>query len=406
MQAQILTLIMPAMAMIFAVVFVVLWWQDRTRSHILAYASWFAAITVAISLQTWIFGAIGPMEVLAFHWISSAGLIALLWGLAKRRGGRIPLLTYILLTACSSVILWYARVYGEQEVLLMTQNTNAAMLLALGAFNEWRSVRRSVADRALMWILTGFAAYGFFRPSMTILARSQMTMEQYQTSIFFTINVTVTTLLAMLVAMALIATIYAGNMQEQQVKSEIDPLSGLRMRGAFETEARNMIDEAFRANAPVSLILADIDHFKKVNDSFGHVVGDRVIARFGKLIDQLIRSGDVSGRVGGEEFCVLVWDCTVADAAQLAERIRLSLARPDHSDDADHVPITASFGVAQWRESESYAQLFERADKALYAAKGNGRNQVASEGKAPLGDSGLVVPLVAHRSAHQARLAR
>ncbi len=392
MQAQILTLIIPAMTAIFAGVFAALWWQDRSKGYILAYGYWFAAVAVGITLQAWVIQNFGPNEVVLFHLISSSGLIALLWGVASRDGQRAPVLGYIAVTFGTAGVIWYGRAAEVQSVVLMAQNFNAGLLFAMGAYGKWQSPYRHVSDRVLVYSLVVLAAYSIFRPSLTILAQSQMTMEQYQTSVFLTINMAITAVLCLLLSLTLVAIIVADRMEDQREKAGFDPLSGLRMRGGFEDEARVIAAKAAREGLPVSLIVADIDHFKLVNDSHGHVAGDKVIARFGSLLNAMVRRDDVTGRIGGEEFCVLIWDCALDDAAHLAERIRQAAARQGRSEGDEISPYTVSFGVAEWRSADNYNAVFERADSALYRAKDAGRNQVFTESGAFQDGGGSVVP--------------
>ena len=118
--------------------------------------------------------------------------------------------------------------------------------------------------------------------------------------------------------------------------------------------------------------------FKQVNDIWGHQVGDGAIAAFGEMTANMIRGSDIAGRIGGEEFCILVWNADEAIAANLAERLRSRTTQLELSKDALDVRLSASFGVAERQSGESYRSLFARTDKALYEAKQGGRNRVVT----------------------------
>ena len=128
-----------------------------------------------------------------------------------------------------------------------------------------------------------------------------------------------------------------------------------------------------RHNTPVSVILLDVDRFKRVNDLHGHDAGDAVLEHVSRILQTQIRKEDTFARYGGEEFAVLVPHADLVQVQQLAEKLRLSLQ-------ASPLPavgtITASFGVAQYQAAETVHQLLKRADQALYAAKSAGRNCV------------------------------
>lgn len=157
-----------------------------------------------------------------------------------------------------------------------------------------------------------------------------------------------------------------------RVAATQDALTGLYNRGYGE----HLLDEAVHrrtAERPFSVVVCDIDHFKSVNDRFGHPAGDRVIENVAHILRQSIRSSDAAIRWGGEEFVILLDDCPMEVALMLAERIRARVQ--DHVDE-EVGKITASLGLAMHAHGESASQVFERADAALYEAKRGGRNRV------------------------------
>jgi diguanylate cyclase (GGDEF)-like protein len=148
--------------------------------------------------------------------------------------------------------------------------------------------------------------------------------------------------------------------------SRTDPLTGLANRRELEDQLEREFARARRSPAPVSLLMIDLDRFKLYNDTHGHPAGDRMLCEVAALWQQRLRSSDVLARYGGEEFVVLLADCALDDALELAERLR------------ELVPYrqTCSFGAATWDGRESGDDLIERADKALLAAKRAGGDRV------------------------------
>jgi diguanylate cyclase (GGDEF)-like protein len=136
---------------------------------------------------------------------------------------------------------------------------------------------------------------------------------------------------------------------------------------------------AERDEHQISLVIADIDHFKAVNDTYGHHVGDIVIRELGQILKQLRSEADLVARFGGEEFCVLCDQTTTETAVDLAERVRAALCHAVFETDNGPLKVTCSLGVASYPDHASNQEaLFEAADRALYAAKHAGRNQVHS----------------------------
>ena len=158
-----------------------------------------------------------------------------------------------------------------------------------------------------------------------------------------------------------------------------DDLSGLGSRRSFYERGKDAIKLADVNYSPLSVILLDIDHFKKVNDNYGHLTGDHAICEVARVILKVVRSRDIQGRIGGEEFAILLPDTDSKGAAELAERVRQSIADIKLESDGQQLSITASFGVASYGDSnKDIKSLMQSCDKALYKAKNQGRNQVVS----------------------------
>jgi diguanylate cyclase (GGDEF)-like protein len=163
-------------------------------------------------------------------------------------------------------------------------------------------------------------------------------------------------------------------------QSVLDPLTGLFNRRHFDAALKRELARARRKNVPVSLVLVDIDHFKRVNDDYGHAVGDAVLRTIAQQLRLGIREGDIACRYGGEEMVLLLPECAAADAGVRAEAIRIALAAiAPHPQGEGPQRVTASFGVAAYPVHAQDAEaLFWAADKALYRAKQHGRNQVVT----------------------------
>ncbi|MDP2313399.1 MAG: GGDEF domain-containing protein [Pseudomonadota bacterium] len=156
----------------------------------------------------------------------------------------------------------------------------------------------------------------------------------------------------------------------------IDPLTGLMNRGAFDQALEREFDRAVRYGRSLSLLLVDIDHFKYVNDTWGHPVGDRVLAQVAHALRGSVRNVDVPGRYGGEEFAVILSETNTEGAAIAGERVRHAIGALVMAVGNDPVRITASVGVVTWSPLfASPAELVAAADQTLYRAKRSGRNR-------------------------------
>lgn len=170
---------------------------------------------------------------------------------------------------------------------------------------------------------------------------------------------------------------------EQRQIATIDELTGALTRRAWRDRLQREIERSARYRRPVSILMFDLDHFKRVNDVHGHAAGDTVLKAFARLVQDSIRASDQFGRVGGEEFALLMPETRLASAAIVAERIRSAFAaRPIEIGIGVSVPVTVSIGAAELRGSgETCPDLMARADVALYRAKATGRDRVVPQPK-------------------------
>ncbi|MES2584988.1 MAG: diguanylate cyclase [Pseudomonadota bacterium] len=165
---------------------------------------------------------------------------------------------------------------------------------------------------------------------------------------------------------------------ERQLKqlAEVDALTGLANRRHFSVESRHALEYEQRYGMGLSLLLFDLDYFKRVNDQHGHNIGDDVLRAMAQRMQECFRKSDIPGRWGGEEFIALLPHTTMETAIQVAERLRLRVADTHVPTPQGTIQVTLSGGCAQWRAGDTLESLVERADTALYRAKKNGRNRI------------------------------
>jgi diguanylate cyclase (GGDEF)-like protein len=165
------------------------------------------------------------------------------------------------------------------------------------------------------------------------------------------------------------------NLAVAEIRAATDGLTGLPNKRAVTDALKRTVAQASTTQAPLALLLIDLDHFKQVNDKRGHAVGDQVLANVGAVLRAVLRTQDFAGRNGGEEFAILLPDTEIADALAIAERIRTAIA--EITIPGTDVDVTASIGVAGFPDHASTQDRLERlADAALYLAKRQGRNRV------------------------------
>ena len=195
----------------------------------------------------------------------------------------------------------------------------------------------------------------------------------------FLINIAISAGITLIILIIVLFTVR--RYQEKLEKSaSTDTLTHLLNRHAFDFVFQQALLDSGRSRQPLCVILLDIDFFKKINDKQGHLVGDHVLKEIAAISKRSLRESDVICRWGGEEFLILLKNCTLEKATAIAENLRNTIANNDFSRTTDltrvRLSVTVSMGVAECRDRETEDSVFERADLALYQAKENGRNSV------------------------------
>lgn len=266
----------------------------------------------------------------------------------------------------------YARLYAYQAPL-------AALLIYCIASIWRRALVRGRLEALLLAVLAASALHFLAKPILAnALGGTGETAGVYVNSAYALVSQATATVLSLGTALVSLAILIGRILTSATEKSEIDGLSGLYNRRGFERAGAQALAEADRQRRPVGLVMADIDHFKAINDRFGHAAGDETIRAFAELLSRA-GAGHLVARTGGEEFAVILVGAETASARLFAEGVRTALANSSISA-LSGSQVTASFGVAEREAGEALSHLMSRADLALYAAKTAGRNCVCVAG--------------------------
>lgn len=249
-----------------------------------------------------------------------------------------------------------------------------AQLLAVTTILRGR--QHQLLDLALMVLLAVSALQFLSKPVLAALIGSGTSPQDYITSTYAAISLSVGAVLLIANGLLMLLIIVRDAMAEMTARSETDTLSGLFNRRGFEVRANKLLTTALRAGVPGAMVVADLDHFKAINDSYGHAAGDRVIVAFADVVSASADARAVSGRVGGEEFAVFIPGANLTAARLYAEGVRSSFASLSIANLGPERRVSASLGVAQLCSGDSLSDLLRRADAALYEAKKTGRDRV------------------------------
>lgn len=385
MSDQIVGLINPGMSLVFAAGGFALWLRDRSLNYVLGYvlAAVLIGFSFAINHYSLDPGQRGVQMLVAA--LSITAVISLVWSMCHRLGQRAPLLLWLAGGLCTVVLVFFVDHGRDVSASLLAVNCYCGIVMVMGAQIMALAGSRQLVDRALVWIFGLVAAQFFVRPIAVIMFSDTMSTAEYRGSAGHAVLVVTAAMFTLVLTASILAATISDQLHAVKQSVRTDELSGLMRRSAFEEEARAFVARAREDNVRLSMVVADIDHFKQVNDRWGHPAGDAAIRAFGAIIAGAIRPGDLAGRIGGEEFCILVWNCPGSAAGNLAERLRAGLAAQAMHGMNEGSVLTASFGAAELGATEFYDDLYMRADAALYRAKKQGRNRVVVEDDAALG---------------------
>lgn len=383
MSDQIVGLINPGMSLIFAAGGFALWLRDRRLVYVLGYVLAAILIGCSFAINHYSHDVSDQLVQMLVAVLAITAVVSLVWSMCHRLGQPTPLRLWLSIGLLAVVLVGLADHGRDVTASLLTVNLACGVVMVMGTQIMAQAHTGQWVDRLLVWIFAIVAAQFFIRPIGVIMVSGAMSTAVYRGSAGHAVLVVTAAILTLVLTAAILAATISDQIRAVKLAVRKDELSGLLRRCNFEEEAHAFIARARAEGRPVSMVIADIDHFKQINDQWGHPVGDAVIRAFGGVIVSAVRPTDLAGRLGGEEFGILVWDCPEEPAVNLAERLRSALANEARVSLMPDVAMTASFGVTELQPGEAYGELYARADAALYRAKNKGRNQVEMDSASP-----------------------
>jgi diguanylate cyclase (GGDEF)-like protein len=325
--------------------------QQRTALQVFLFLGVLILVPSAV-VDCWLFSQPVLARVELFFGVLSLIVLVLL-----RKGYELSRYAAYVFVALTGLVLW---------IITLMLETDMSTLLWIGIF--------PFIAFYLLGLRHGLVAHALFGLTIITTLVSGLYRLPYEITTQVTVNLT-----GILIAFGVFAYLYEYTNEQANRRwirhSYTDPLTGLGNRQLFSLLLHKSHAQATRHHRSVSLILIDLDRFKTVNDTYGHVVGDHVLVELATLLSRSIRRSDTLIRWGGEEFIIIAPDTDIEHAHELAEKLRRTIQ--SHAfDTVGH--ITASFGVTQIKTEETEENAVRRADEALYRAKENGRNRIES----------------------------
>lgn len=378
--SYILSTINPVIGLLLTLTFFLIWKKHPDKTYILNWSLGFAAGSIGYAFEFFHF------FIASFQFANGVNIFLPIYvlftvrGICLRYTGQAPdrvLLSVITLT--SIVTLWMST--GDHNALIrgLLVSCGAAIALMIALHAMVKAPSKDRIDLGIFLTILSLTILLPVRPLVSFLIEGAPRTNAIEITSFWVVSLKVAGLYAWMAFAILFLLRIAGDLlTELHEQSVTDSLSGiLNRRGFFDTAGATVRDAT--PKLPVSILLLDIDHFKKVNDTYGHHIGDQVIRSVANCMHSNAPETAVIGRLGGEEFAMILPNTGQRTAFAFAETLRMSIHQQSHSNvPADH-PISVSIGLAEGTGGP-LEELLHDADVALYKAKNGGRNQVSVVG--------------------------
>ena len=371
-------LLNPSIDALLAGAFFLVWLNQRTRRYVLNTAIGFAIMGAGSLVQD-----IGPSLAMSAERLFTnscffLGAILICGAIAERAGLRPPYLTWTAIAALSIVpTAWFLFADPNLTARILLINTGLGLIPLLLAVQLWRQPRKFLVDKLIIGAALLSAANYLVRPiSIAQMTNGFSIFDDASRALYWSTVQFSQAIIAVVFALVILVAIATDLIRELRREASTDKLTGLLNRRGFETRANQAVNRCADTGAPVCLLIADLDHFKRINDTCGHAAGDEAIAFFGTQIRSLCSEDMIAGRIGGEEFAVLMPGLEINAAHMFAETLRAVCSQHGASSLQNAIALTVSIGVCQGEPCAELSELLGDADHALYEAKEAGRNRV------------------------------
>ena len=353
-------------------------WVQNSRVHAVA---WWASAHFMRAISVMLYGFYGAVPDLISIDLANVLLFSsfgVTWNGARVFNGREALPGSLI---AGAGIWLLASQWPGFEIGSEVRGQLSAMIIAgytwLTAYEFWRGRNEPLVSRwpAIALFLTHGLMFLLRTPINALLH------DKETDSLLSSAWLSVLSLEAFLMTIATAFILLAMSKERTELRHKtaamIDPLTGLLNRRAFLQDAEALLQQQIARDRPIAVLLIDLDHFKSINDRFGHAAGDKVLQIFAKTARASLRQTDLVGRLGGEEFTVMLSDASIDNAFLVADRVRKAFAAAAAAMDGNALHATASVGVAVIVDpGQDLTRLMTLADQALYLAKARGRNRV------------------------------
>lgn len=364
----------PTILFVFAGCFYLFWLSDKRQRHLLYFSISSALFCVGSLMQMLSIPASSGLNALLTAFLYALSVLMICDGILKRNGAALSKLFYIIVLALiTSGIAYFYYIDRNIHIRIYILNFSFGFVFfyILWRLNKLRL--NTALDRFLFWLLFAFALQFFVRTVLTVSGRT-LSDNDFGGSLFWLALQYSLAVFGVALALTLLLVVVHDKLLVLKNETTLDPLTKMQNRRGFDEQADAFVKSG--QHGLFSVVLLDVDHFKSINDTFGHACGDDVLRKIGVILKDSISDNDICARIGGEEFIVLMPGYSLIEAQERAEQIRGLIADSHFTMMSEKRKVTVSIGVASALTNESLNSLIGRADRSLYRAKNAGRNRV------------------------------
>ena len=390
--SYILSTINPVVGLLLTLTFFLIWKRHPDKKYILSWAFGFLAGSLGYALEFVHF------FVANFHFSNGVNILLpvsmmfMARGLCQRYGREAPD-RLLLSAAILSGFIGFVMSFGDHNALIrgMLVSSGVAVMMFIAMDAVFRSSNRETIDRYILAMVFFLTILMLARPLLSFFVEGVQRTGSIELNSFWVVSLKVGGLFGwMTFAILFLLRIANDLINELNEQTVTDALSGILNRRGFFATAGELVTRA-TPKLPISVFLVDIDHFKQVNDTYGHQIGDQVIRNVARTMRENAPETAVIGRLGGEEFAMIMPMADRRASLAYAEALRISIEQQDHSGISGGNRVTVSIGFAEGTGG-SLEEVLHQADIALYKAKNSGRNRVGTIGAEALGGRSMRTP--------------
>lgn len=374
----ILGVMSPIVSLFCSATFFILWWREKETLHLLSFCISFALCSFGVLVSHFLIPEMSYANLLVSMSLYALGTAAYFWGLCNRIESKPPL-TLMGITTVLGMVIACILTAGVEDVFFRfyASMLTVAVLFIIGTRNFRQNMRITHENKAIILTCLAVIILLILSPLIGRFFDPLMNGNIYNGSLQWTLTIFFVNICVVALSVWLILAHSKDLLERLKSVSQQDFLTGLKNRQGYEDGFDSLLADSKEKQLPTSVIIADIDNFKNINDVYGHQMGDRVIKAIGGIVSKVARDCDVAGRVGGEEFSLVLWNTDEAVAILVAKQICTTFSELSDSTLPAGINHTASIGVTCSHDSSlTKAELYSQADKALYRAKLTGKNKV------------------------------